>query len=87
MFGIDAVPGRALHVFVVGHGLSAVGLAVDRIVGQREIVVRPLVDALVKVEGIVGATDLGDGKAVLILDPQRLGGTGGTRAPRARRSA
>jgi len=72
VFGIRAVPGRALHVIVVGQGVAAVGLAVDRIVGQREIVVRMLDDALVKVDGIVGATDLGDGKAVLILDPQRL---------------
>jgi len=72
VFGTRAVPGRALDVIVVGQGLSAVGLAVDRIVGQREIVVRTLADVLVKVDGVVGATDLGDGKAVLILDPQRL---------------
>jgi two-component system chemotaxis sensor kinase CheA len=72
LFELDARPGRLLHVFVVGQGTSAVGLAVDRIMGQREIVVRPLADALVKVEGIVGATDLGDGRAVLILDGQRL---------------
>ena len=72
LFELDARPGRWLHVFVVGQGTSAVGLAVDRIIGQREIVVRPLADALVKVEGIVGATDLGDGRAVLIIDGQRL---------------
>ncbi len=71
VFGLEAKPGRALHVFVVGHGLAAVGLAVDRIVGQREIVVRTLADTLVKVPGIVGATDLGDGRVVLILDAQR----------------
>jgi two-component system chemotaxis sensor kinase CheA len=40
--------------------------------GQREIVVRTLADSLVKVDGVVGATDLGDGRAVLILDAQRL---------------
>jgi two-component system chemotaxis sensor kinase CheA len=57
---------------VVGQGQSAVGLAVDRILGQREIVVRTLADVLVKVDGVVGATDLGDGRAVLILDAQRL---------------
>ena len=72
LFNLDARPGRSLHVFVVGQGSSAVGLAVDRIIGQREIVVRPLADTLVKVEGVVGATDLGDGRAVLILDGQRL---------------
>lgn len=72
VFGLTTSPGRALHVFVIGRGLSAVGLAVDRILGQREVVVRPLTDGLVKVSGVSGATDLGDGRAVLILDPLRL---------------
>jgi two-component system chemotaxis sensor kinase CheA len=71
-FGIEPRPGRALHVFVVGQGASATGLGVDRILGQREVVVRTLADALVKVDGVVGATDLGDGRVVLILDAQRL---------------
>ena len=51
---------------------GAVGIAVDRIVGQREIVVRAIADALVRVDGISGATDLGDGHVVLILDPAVL---------------
>jgi two-component system chemotaxis sensor kinase CheA len=72
VFGIPPRPGRALHVFVIGHGLAAVGVAVDRILGQREIVVRPMADPLVKVEGVTGATDLGDGRVVLILDLARL---------------
>ena len=37
-------------------------LLVDRIVGQREIVVRSTVDPLIRVNGIAGATDLGDGR-------------------------
>jgi two-component system chemotaxis sensor kinase CheA len=45
-----------------------VGLAVDRVIGQREIVVRGMNDPLVKVTGVAGATDLGDGRVVLILD-------------------
>ena len=48
------------------------GIAVDRIVGQREIVVRAIADPLVRVDGISGATDLGDGRVVLILDPAAL---------------
>ena len=51
---------------------AAIGLAVDRIVGQREIVVRAIADPLVRVDGISGATDLGDGRVVLILDPAVL---------------
>jgi chemotaxis protein histidine kinase CheA len=64
--------GKRLHVVVVGSGLNAVGLLVDRILGQREIVVRPLTDPLVQVVGIAGATELGDGRIVLILDTAAL---------------
>ena len=68
LFGIAERPRRALHAFVVGTGLDAVGIAVDRINGQREVVVRTMADAMIKVEGIAGATDLGDGRVVLILN-------------------
>ncbi|GAB4183204.1 MAG: chemotaxis protein CheA [Coleofasciculaceae cyanobacterium] len=64
--------GKHLHVVIVGSGLNAVGLLVDRIIGQREIVVRPLTDPLVQVVGIAGATELGDGRVVLILDTAAL---------------
>jgi len=72
LFGVAATPGRSLHVFVVGHGTKAVGLVVDRILGQREVVVRPMTHPMIKVPGVAGATDLGDGRAVLILDPARI---------------
>jgi two-component system, chemotaxis family, sensor kinase CheA len=72
MFGLPDSSRDRLHLFVVGVAGAAVGIAVDRIVGQREIVVRAIVDSLVKVDGISGATDLGDGHVVLILDPAKL---------------
>jgi two-component system chemotaxis sensor kinase CheA len=80
LFRMASAPRRALHVFVIGHGPSAIGLAVDRIAGQREVVVRPITDPLVRVEGITGATDLGDGRVVLILDALRLARSGGAAA-------
>jgi two-component system chemotaxis sensor kinase CheA len=61
-----------LHAFVVGSGQDAVALGVDRILGQREIVVRTLADSLLKISGIIGATELGDGRVVLILDTAAL---------------
>ena len=72
LFGLDETNGHAFHVFVIGSGASAVGLAVDRAIGQREVVVRGLSDPLVKVAGVAGATDLGDGRVVLILDVAAL---------------
>jgi len=72
LFGIDVQAPPRFHVFVIGAGAAALGIAVDRVVGQREIVVRAVVDPLVRVEGIAGATDLGDGRVVLILDPMSI---------------
>ena len=40
--------------------------AVDRMLGQHEVVVRPVEDPLVRVAGVSGSTDLGDGRPVLV---------------------
>jgi two-component system chemotaxis sensor kinase CheA len=72
LFSIDAPPRQRLHVIVIGTGLAAVGILVDRISGQREIVVKALRDPLVRVAGVSGAAELGDGRLVLILDPAAL---------------
>ncbi len=61
-------PDRAQVVIVVAVGALTLGLVVDRVVSQSEIVVRPLQDPLVQVSGISGATALGDGKMILVLD-------------------
>jgi two-component system chemotaxis sensor kinase CheA len=57
---------------VVGEEPAAVALAADRALGLREVVVRSLADPLVQVPGIGGATELGDGRPILILDPAGL---------------
>ena len=84
LFHLEQSAAPSFHVFVVGGGAGAVGLAVDRAVGQREIVVRGLDDPLLKVAGVAGATDLGDGRVVLILDVaglrQAAAAAGGRRA-------
>jgi two-component system, chemotaxis family, sensor kinase CheA len=72
LFAIAESPRPRMHAIVVGTGLAAVGILVDRISGQREIVVKTLRDPLVKVAGISGATELGDGRLVLILDAAGL---------------
>jgi two-component system chemotaxis sensor kinase CheA len=58
---------------IVRRGAEAVAFAVDRMLGQQEVVVRPLEDDLVRVRGVAGATDLGDGKPTLVLDLAGLG--------------
>ncbi len=71
-FGLPERTGGAFYALVIGTGLGAVGLVVERVVGLREIVVRPLADPLVRVPGFGGATELGDGRVVLILDALSL---------------
>jgi len=66
--GLRSAETTRFHAFIVGTGAAAVGILVDRIVGHREIVVRPTNDPLIRVDAVTGATDLGDGRAVLILD-------------------
>jgi len=68
LFDLEGRADRDFHVFVVGNGSNALGIVVDRVVGQREIVVRGLNDPLVQMPGIAGATELGDERVVLILD-------------------
>ncbi|MGL5192705.1 MAG: chemotaxis protein CheA [Chroococcales cyanobacterium] len=60
------------RVVIVSSGPNTVGIAVDRIIGQREIVVRPLKDPLIQILGISGATEIGDGRVILILDAPAL---------------
>jgi two-component system chemotaxis sensor kinase CheA len=74
--GVRTSETARLHVFVIGTGMAAVGLVADQIVGQREIVVRSTVDPLIRVQGIAGATDLGDGRVVLILDAPAIARSG-----------
>lgn len=63
--GGAASQGKAL---IVRRGADAAAFTVDRLLGQREAVIRPLTDPLVKVAGVSGATDLGDGRPTLVLD-------------------
>lgn len=57
-----------VYVVVVGLGDKTVGLIVDELQGQQEVVIKSLGDYLNGLPGIAGATILGDGKVTLILD-------------------
>lgn len=51
---------------------SRVCLFVDRLIGEQEIVVKPIPSYIKKVKGLSGCTQLGDGSIALILDPAGL---------------
>jgi len=61
-----------LHVVVVGFGESRIGLVVDRLLSKMEIMIKSLGDYLGLVDGISGATVLGDGRVALVIDPISL---------------
>ncbi|MFQ5570357.1 MAG: chemotaxis protein CheA, partial [Rhodothermales bacterium] len=57
---------------IVGIAHHRLGLVVDALTGQKEIVIKPLGSYLKKVSGIAGSTILGDGRVVMILDVGEL---------------
>ncbi|WP_417468646.1 chemotaxis protein CheW [Maricaulis sp.] len=61
-------------VVVLDAGGRNVGLIVDNVLDTEEIVVKPLSDALRGVGAYSGATILGDGTVIMILDPNGLAG-------------
>ncbi len=63
---------QAVVVATEGEG-ARVGLAVDKLIGQQEAVLKPLGQPLENVAGISAVTVLGNGRPVFILDVPRLG--------------
>ena len=59
---------RKVHIVVLYAGGRQFGLVVDQVSDQQEIVVKPLAGALKPLNAFAGATILGDGRVVLILD-------------------
>lgn len=56
------------HVVVVNVGSQQLGFVVDQLVGQEEVVIKPLGAFLHGTKGLAGATITGNGKIALILD-------------------
>ncbi|MGE3808473.1 MAG: chemotaxis protein CheA, partial [Gemmataceae bacterium] len=69
----DESAGHVLNIVVLQSGDQQFGLVVDRILDAQEIVVKPFWKELRGLDYFSGATILGDGKVVLILDVFGLG--------------
>ncbi|MCV6607260.1 MAG: response regulator [Campylobacterales bacterium] len=74
IFGVENVMDSSEFTYVVVIGLAEykLGLIVDTLVGQEEIVIKSLGDYLQGIEGIAGATIRGDGMVTLIVDVAAL---------------
>ncbi len=69
--GAQTDPRRAL-VCIAETRTTPVGLLVDEILGQAQVVVKTLETNFQRIDGVMGATILGDGRVALILDVQAL---------------
>ena len=70
IFKIDTIlkTTNELYVVVIGLAENKIGIIVDYLVGQEEVVIKSLGYYLKSTEGIAGATVRGDGKITLIVD-------------------
>jgi len=60
------------QVIVVEYGEIRIGLAVDKVIGEYQAVLKSLGSAFKKQEIITGATILGDGTVALVVDPDKI---------------
>lgn len=74
MLNIGSRPteGRGRFVVIVSTSFREVGLVVDGLMGEREVVLKSIENSFQPVEGFSGATLLGDGKVSLIVDVSAL---------------
>jgi two-component system chemotaxis sensor kinase CheA len=61
-----------LYGVIISDGLREIGLIVDALLGENDIVIKSLNDELVNVEGISGASIRGDGQVSLVIDAVSL---------------
>jgi two-component system chemotaxis sensor kinase CheA len=76
IFGLAPLPGvvvpKRQYIVVASLGARRLGFAVDDLQGQQDIVIKPLGKSLSGVRGFSGATELGDQRVALVLDPAAL---------------
>mgnify|MGYP000868099993 FL=1 len=65
-------PSTAQYVVVIGLAHQRLGIVVDSLLGQEEIVIKSLGQYLGNIPAIAGSTILGDGRVIMILDIQEL---------------
>ena len=64
--------GRNSYVVIVGVGSQQIGIVVDGLLGQQEVVIKSLGEYLGTIKAISGSTIMGDGSVIMIVDVAEL---------------
>jgi len=73
LFGIKSSESAEFsYIVIVGTAEKKVGLMVDSLIGEEDVVIKPLRDQFTNSPGIAGASILGDGSVSLIIDVSQL---------------
>ncbi len=74
LYHTDTLPVKkeSQYIVIIGLAEKRYGIRVDRLIGQKEIVIKSLGKYLGNIEGIAGSTIMGDGKVVMIADISEL---------------
>jgi len=62
----------AMYIVVVGLAEKRLGIIVDSLLGQKEVVIKSIGEYLGSIRGIAGSTILGDGRVIMIIDVGEL---------------
>ncbi|MFZ5647473.1 MAG: chemotaxis protein CheW [Bacillota bacterium] len=68
----DGESSDKLYVVVLGSGDRRIGVVVEKLIGEQEIVIKSLGSYLGQMTGLSGATILGDGRVALIIDAKGI---------------
>ena len=63
---------EARYIVVVGLAEKRLGIVVDSLLGQKEVVIKSIGEYLGSIRGIAGSTILGDGRVIMIIDVGEL---------------
>ncbi len=74
LYHSDTLPVKkdSQYIVIIGLAEKRYGIKVDKLIGQKEIVIKSLGKYLGNIEGIAGSTIMGDGKVVMIADIAEL---------------
>jgi two-component system chemotaxis sensor kinase CheA len=67
-FSIESAKAKRQNIVVVSHGKQQLGLVVDHLLGEQQIVIKPLGSLFTQLKDISGSSILGSGQVALILD-------------------